>query len=386
MELDRPTCRPRGRRASYRRGLHHAALADRPARFGSLGSRTRTTGATVMTVLPPRETQRGLSLNARPGFRWTFGLPFATVGLRRIPVAMSNEAGSYRFSGRLFRPPEIALIREVVATCAGVSRKELANTISELVGWTRPGGGLKEPDRLAVPAGLEADGLLTLPPKQKPGPVGSLPSLPRTPRGEPRAPLTGRVEAYAPVRVERVQTADARQLFRELVGRHHYLTYRVPFGARVQYLVSIAQPRPTVVGGVQFSSAAWRMRAPDAWIGWDGATRARQLPHVVSNSRFLLLPWVRIQNLASTTLALALRRLPADWQAQYGVTPLLVETLVDPARYTGGCYRAADWIEGGETTGGGRDDRQHQRHGARPKRVFVYPLTPDAVGRLRRRG
>jgi hypothetical protein len=107
---------------------------------------------------------------------------------------------------------------------------------------------------------------------------------------------------------------------------------------------------------------------------------------VVSNSRFLLLPWVHIQNLASATLALALRQLPVDWQAQYGVTPLLVETLVDPARYTGGCYRAANWVEIGETAGRGRDDRRHHRHGARPKRVFVYPLTRDAVVRLRRRG
>jgi len=299
---------------------------------------------------------------------------------------MSIEAGSYRFSGRIFRSPEIALIREVVATCAGVSRKELANTISELVGWTRPGGSLKEPECLAVLARLEAAGLLTLPAKQQTRPVGSITSVPHTAQGEPGPALTGRVEAFAPVHVEPVRTVAERQLFRELVGRYHYLRYRVPFGAQRQYLVLVAQPAPTVVGGLQFSSAAWRMRARDVWIGWDDATRAQQLPHVVSNSRFLLLPWIRIQNLASTTLALALRRLPADWRAQYGVTPLLVEALVDPTRYTGGCYRAANWIEVGETAGRGRDDRQHQRHGARPKRVFVYPLTPDAVGRLRTRG
>jgi hypothetical protein len=301
-------------------------------------------------------------------------------------VAASNEADSYRFCGRIFLPQEIALIRDVVATCTGISRKELANTISELVGWTRPGGSLKEPECLAVLERLEAAGLLTLPAKQQTRPVGSTTSVPHTAQGEPGPPVMGRVEACAPVHVEPVRTAAERQLFRELVGRHHYLTYRVPFGARVQYLVSIAQPRATVVGGLQFSSAAWRMRARDAWIGWDEATRARHLPHVVNNSRFLLLPWVRIQNLASTTLALALRRLPADWQMRYGVTPLLVETLVDPARYTGGCYRAANWIEVGETAGRGRDDRQHQRHGARPKRVFVYPLIPDAAERLRRRG
>jgi hypothetical protein len=107
------------------------------------------------------------------------------------------------------------------------------------------------------------------------------------------------------------------------------------------------------------------------------------LPQVVNNSRLLLQPWVHIQNLASATLARALRRLPADWQAQYGVTPLLVETFVDPARYTGACYRAANWVEIGETSGRGRDDRQHRRHGTRPKRVFVYRLRRDAQVRLR---
>ncbi len=299
---------------------------------------------------------------------------------------MTNEGDCYGFSGRIFRAPEIALIREVVATCGGLSRKELANTISELMGWTRPGGALKEPECLAVLARLEATGLLTLPAKQRTRPVGSGTSVPRTAGGEPGAALTGRVEVYAPVRVERVHDPAQRRLFRELVGRYHYLRYRVPFGAQLQYLVSIAQPVPTVVGCLQFSSAAWRMRARDAWIGWDDATRARHLPQVVNNSRFLVLPWIHIQNLASATLALALRRLPADWQAQYGVTPRLVETLVDPARYTGGCYRAANWVEVGETAGRGRDDRQHARHGARPKRVFVYPLARDAVARLRGRG
>jgi len=339
-----------------------------------------------MTASPPCETHRGLPLKARTCFRWTFCWPFATVGLGRMPVAASKEAGRYRFSGRIFLPQEIALIRDVVATCAGVSRKELANTISELVGWTRPSGSLKEPECLAVLARLEAAGLLTLPAKQQTRPVGSVTSVPRTARGEPGAPLTGRVDAYAPVRLQRVQRPDERRLFRELVGRYHYVSYRVPFGAHLQYLVSISTPVPTTVGCVQFSSAAWRMRARDAWIGWDEATRARQLSRVVSNSRFLLLPWVHIQNLASATLGMALQQLPADWQARYSVRPLLVETLVDPARYTGGCYRAANWIEVGETAGRGRDDRQHHRHGARPKRVFVYPLTRDAVVRLRSRG
>ena len=298
---------------------------------------------------------------------------------------MANVGDGNRFgcSGRMFPAAEIALIREVVATCRGLSRRELANTISELVGWTRPNGSLKEAECLRLLARLEAAGLLSLPAKQPTRPVGSVTSIPHTAAGEPGVPLSGRVERFVPVCVERVADAGARQRFRELVGRYHTLGYKVPFGAHLQYLVSITQPVPTVVGGLQFSSAAWRMQARDRWIGWDDATRARHLPQVVNNSRLLLLPWVHIKNLASATLARALRRLPADWQAQYGVTPLLVETFVDPARYTGACYRAANWVEIGETSGRGRDDRQHRRHGARPKRVFVCPLGRDALARLR---
>ena len=298
-------------------------------------------------------------------------------------VANPADSDGFRSGGRIFAASEIALIREVVVTCRGLSRKELANTISELVGWTRANGSLKEAECLMLLARLEAQGLLRLPAKQQTRPVGSITSIPHTDAGEAGAPLIGRVETFAPVCVERVAEAGARQRFRELVGRYHPLGYRVPFGAHLQYLVSISGPVPTVVGGLQFSSAAWRMQARDRWIGWDDATRARHLAQVVNNSRFLLLPWVHIQNLASATLARALRHLPADWQAQYGVAPLLVETFVDPARYTGGCYRAANWMEIGETSGRGRDDRQHRRHGNRPKRVFVYRLRRDAQARLR---
>lgn len=283
----------------------------------------------------------------------------------------------------MFAASEIALIGEVVATCGGLSRKELANTISELVGWRRANGSLKEAECLMLLARLEAQGLLRLPAKQQTRPLGSVTAIPRTEAGEPGVPLSGRVETFAPVCVERVAELGARRQFRELVSRYHSLGYKVPFGAHLQYLVWISRPEPTVVGCLQFSSAAWRLQARDRWIGWDDAMRARHLPQVVNNSRLLLLPWVHIQNLASATLACALRRLAPDWQARYGVTPLLVETFVDPARYTGASYRAANWAEIGGTSGRGRDDRQHRRHGREPKRVFVYPLRRDARTRLR---
>src|SRR3989441_5055449 len=204
--------------------------------------------------------------------------------------AVTMEAVTDRFKGRTFTTQDVALIREVVATCGGVSRKELANTISELLGWTRPGGGLKEPECVAVLERLAAAGLLTLPEKQQTRPVGSVTSVPHTARGEPGAPLTGRVDAFAPEVLERVEWPDARRLFRELVGRYHDLRYRLPFGAQVQYLVSITQPVPTVVGCLQVSSAAGRVRGPDARISWVDPARARPLPPLGKHNQDLVGP------------------------------------------------------------------------------------------------
>jgi hypothetical protein len=316
----------------------------------------------------------------------TFPLDICSTFRYRIVArrsGMLSDARGHRFSGRTFTPNEIALIREVVGICTGLTRRELAHTLSELLGWTRPGGALKARECREFLERLDGAGVLTLPAKHQTKPLGTKTTVPHTERGDPGPVVTGRVDAFAPVRVEPVARPDERLLFRELVGRHHDLGYAVPYGAHIQYLVSVSRPVPTVVGALQFSSAAWRLRARDAWIGWDDRTRARHLTRVVANSRLLILPWVRVANLVSTTLRVALRRLPQDWQARYGVAPLLVETFVDPARYTGGCYRAANWVALGETAGRGRDDRAHQRHGAHPKCVWVYPLRRDAVARLR---
>jgi len=151
----------------------------------------------------------------------------------------------------------------------------------------------------------------------------------------------------------------------------------MPYGARLQYLVYVNRPRHEVVGCVQFSSPAWRMKVRDQWIGWDDGTRKLRLQHVVNNSRLLVV--ARIRNLASMLLSCALRRLRTDWRRQYGVDPWLVETLVDRQRFYGGCYRAANWIVLGETSGRGRMDRTHERHGAQVKTVLVYPLVKNAT-------
>ena len=228
---------------------------------------------------------------------------------------------------------------------------------------------------------LEEKNVLELPEKRKTGYIGSQKFKEETQEEVPYSELTGSVEEFAPLDIELIQSRKQRDLFRDLLSRYHYLGYATPFGARLQYLVHVTRPRRELVGCIQFSSPAWRMKAREQWIGWDDETRAAGLQQVVNNSRFLVL--ARIRNLASSMLSAVLDRLVADWREQYRVSPVLVETLVDPKRYHGGCYRAANWIELGETSGRGRMDRAGKRHGAEVKKLLVYPLVKNVQQRLR---
>lgn len=287
-------------------------------------------------------------------------------------------AASIRFKGRGFTGSELRLIQEVVVSCGGLSRQELANTTCELLGWRRPKGGLKTWECKELLAQLESAGLIELPALRAGRPRGSRTAVPRTRRGEIHERIRGTLREVAPVELKRVTTEEDRRLWREWVDRYHYLGHRVPFGAHLRYLIQIARPEPTVVGCLQLSSPAWRIAVRDRWIGWTEAQRRRSLQQVVNNSRFLLLPWVEVPHLASSVLARMAREFPADWERAYGVRPLLLETMVELGRHSGTCYRAANWIELGVTQGRGRMDRERRRQGACPKRVFVCPLVRRA--------
>ena len=293
---------------------------------------------------------------------------------------MQTAKDQLMFCGREFTTEDVSLIQEVVETCAGISRLELAHTVCELLEWKRPGGGLKARECRDFLERLESQGVLTLPDKKSCGSSKPRKLIAPAEEGQVHSELTGSVEEFAPLDIDLVENRQQRQLFQGLLSRYHYLGYAMPYGARLQYLVYVSQPRREVVGCVQFSSPAWRMKVRDQWIGWDDATRKLRLQHIVNNSRLLVV--ARIRNLASMALSRALKRLRTDWLRQYGVDPWLLETLVDRQRFYGGCYRAANWTLLGETSGRGRMDRTNQRHGAQVKTVLVYPLVKNARRRL----
>jgi len=194
------------------------------------------------------------------------------------------------------------------------------------------------------------------------------------------SPYGGPLTGLQPVAVSVVNGRADACLFASLLATHHYLSYRQPVGENLPYLVRAADTRP--VAAVLFGAAAWRCAARDRFIGWDDATRAARLPLVVNNQRFLILPWIAAPHLASHVLGRLARRLRADWQTRYGQAPLLLETFVDRARFRGTCYRAANWVRVGETTGRSRQDRDGTLR-VPVKDVYVYELMPQAGARLR---
>ena len=283
---------------------------------------------------------------------------------------------SRTFSGRRFNSAELAEIREVVESFPALSRTELAKTICELLDWTRPSGALKSRECREFLEVIDAEGVIRLPQRRETRPFGSKTRI-QPAKDEETVALVGNAGQFGPVRLEKVDDRAGRDLWRGMVDRHHYLGYRVPFGASLRYFIRVSRPESLIVGCLQFSSPAWRMAVRDQWIGWDDERRGNHLQRLVSNSRFLILPGVRVQNLASAALAEASRVLPGDWEARYGVRPVLLETLVDGIRFSGTCYRAANWTEVGMTSGRGRMDRANVRSGETLKKVFLMPLVKD---------
>jgi len=182
-----------------------------------------------------------------------------------------------------------------------------------------------------------------------------------------------------PLELVLVESQAESRRWREQVERYHYLGCRVPFGAHLRYWACHGGRE---LACLLWTSPAWKMQARDEWIGWNDEQRRSNLQSIVNHGRFLVLPWVRIKGLASKVLALSARQMPRDWEARYGYRPLLLETLVDAARFRGTCYRAANWIQVGQTAGRGRMDREHKAHGQAIKDIYVYPLVRDARQRL----
>ena len=286
-----------------------------------------------------------------------------------------RSIASEMFCGQVISRDLISEIAVVVETFPKLTRTELANTICELFSWKRPTGKLKTVECRQFLERLDARGIIQLPACNNKFIRQTKARVDRTGRTDCQSIISAKLSELTPLWLNRVRNYAQRQLWYEYMDRYHYLGYQLPFGAQLRYFIESGNGENLVLGCLQFSSPAWKMAPRDRWIGWSDEQRQRNLQKVINNSRFLILPWVKVKNLASSVLALAVRTVPDDWQICYGYRPVVMETLVDKGRFAGTCYRAANWIYVGTTTGRGRMDRNHAMHGQNPKDIYVYPLT-----------
>jgi len=284
-------------------------------------------------------------------------------------VAVEDTSPSIRYCGREFTGVEIERIRRLIAEDPSRNRAGLSRVVCDELGWLRADGGRKEMSCRVALLRMERDGLLVLPPPERGNGNGR--NRPRlTAASQPGLPIRGAVDKLGDLSLRVVAGRRESRLWNELIERYHYLGYKPLAGAQLRYLVFSG---PDLLALLGFGASAWKVAARDRFIGWSPEQRLANLQRVVNNARFLILPWVRSRNLASSVLAAAARRLPQDWPQRYGYRPVLLETFVDRTRFQGTCYRAANWILVGRTRGRGKLDREH-RHGLPVKDVWLYPL------------
>ncbi|MEK6737231.1 MAG: Druantia anti-phage system protein DruA [Planctomycetota bacterium] len=281
---------------------------------------------------------------------------------------------SFLIQGRLLQEPDIANVRSLIAAHPDWSRWRISIKLAEIWNWRTGAGQLKDMAARSLLLKLEQRGILTLPPRRNEAPR-RLPIAIITSADEfLPANITEPLAALQPLRLETVTAGSPDYaIFRRYLERHHYLGFRGPVGERIAYIARDRQGRELAC--VLFGAAAWKTKPRDNWIGWDAATRARRLSFLANNSRFLILPWVRVPHLASHLLGLAARRLAADWQTRYGHPVHLLETFVERQRFKGTCYRAANWTCVGQTQGRTRQDRVHDIS-VPVKDIYLYPLAP----------
>jgi Domain of unknown function (DUF4338) len=281
-----------------------------------------------------------------------------------------------QYCARHFEANEIELIRELLALSPPLSRYRLSREVCERLNWRRPDGKLKDMSCRVALLRMQADGLITLPPpkKLKPAPYRVHPDIERTVLAPSRSPTVD----LSQLSIDPVVKKRDSLLWNAYIEHHHYLGHQLLPGAQLRYFVRAAGE---VVAALSFGASAWKIKSRDECIGWTSEQRRRNLHLIVNNARFLILPWIQCRNLASRALSLVSRRLANDWHTRYAYRPVLLETFVEKPRFTGTCYRAANWQYLGDTQGRGKLDTFH-RHSEPIKGVWIYPLVRDYRSQL----
>lgn len=288
---------------------------------------------------------------------------------------------------RVITEGDLAFIRRLIAEHPGSSRLALSKKLCQAWNWVQPNGALRDMVCRSLMLKLHREGHIELPP------VRHVPPNPLARRVAPalvpvdQAELQMSLGELGSIELRQVRRTDQERVFNSLLQQYHYLGYTQPVGEHLKYLMvarpsggaSAGQERP--IACAAWSSAPRHLGSRDRHIGWSAAARRANIGLLAYNTRFLVLPWVRVPHLASHLLGRMARVIAADWQRLYGHPVVWLETFIDPQRFAGTCYRAANWVELGLTTGRGKDDQTHRAN--RPvKQVLGYALQPNWRQRL----
>jgi len=278
----------------------------------------------------------------------------------------------WRYRGRVITAQDLEFIREFIRQHPRLSRRRLSAQLCEAWQWRQANGALCDMVCRGLLLMLHRAGEIELPPVRQ---ISLNPFLRRA-RPAPvlidQTPLTGALSEIKPIAIEQVRRTAHEPLFNGLIEHHHYLGYEQPVGEHLKYLVW-AQRRP--IACLAWSSAPRHLGSRDRYIGWSATARRRNIRLVAYNTRFLILPWIRVVYLASHILGQVMNSLSHDWEQMYGHPIYFAETFIDPARFRGTCYRAANWRFLGMTTGRGKASTS-KRPNRSFKEVLGYPLTP----------
>ncbi len=286
---------------------------------------------------------------------------------------------SYRH--RVITEADLVLIGRLIAENPQCSRRRLSRKLCEAWNWVQPNGALRDMVCRGMMLMLHRRGLIELPPVRQ---VGRSSLRQGGGRDEPeavsveQAPLSMSLAELGPLEIRQVRRTPEEALFNSLLQQHHYLGYSQPVGEHLKYLV-FARGRP--IACMAWGSAPRHLGSRDRFIGWGAQARLNNIRLLAYNTRFLILPWVRVPHLASHILGRMARRLSPDWQQQYAHPIYFVETFIDPQRFAGTCYRAANWMVMGQTTGRGKAAPTRAVNRS-IKQVLGYGLVKDFRQRL----
>ncbi len=275
-----------------------------------------------------------------------------------------------KYRGRLVTDADVAFIRELIADNPAASRFTLSKKLCEAWNWVQANGTLRDMVCRGLMLQLQRAGHIELPA------VRWVRRNPLVERRKPdeiavdTTPLRASLAEIRPLEFRQVRRTEDEPLFNSLIERYHYLRYVQPVGEHLKYVV-YAVNRP--IACLAWSSAPRHLGPRDRFIGWSAEARRQNIRFLAYNTRFLILRWVEVPHLASHILGRMARALPQDWARVYGHPIYFLETFINPERFSGVSYRAANWILLGLTTGRGKDDQTNKPN--RPiKEVLVYPL------------